>query len=103
MNSFDIFTQIEDVAEMPIELILEEILKEEAEQWVGKTIAKIIILSHTRKWVNQIGVKGIKKKEVIGEELTQEQGERIGRNTRERSERNETIIIMMTIMIMTNS
>lgn len=29
MNSFDIFTQIEDVAEMPIELILEEIFKEE--------------------------------------------------------------------------
>lgn len=29
MNSFDIFTQIEDVAEMPIELILEKIFKEE--------------------------------------------------------------------------
>lgn len=29
MNSFDIFTQIEDVAEMPLELILEEIFKEE--------------------------------------------------------------------------
>ena len=32
MNSFDIFTQIEDVAEMPLELILEEIFEEEAEQ-----------------------------------------------------------------------
>ena len=29
MDSFDIFTQIEDVAEMPLELILEEIFKEE--------------------------------------------------------------------------
>lgn len=32
MNSFDIFTQIEDVAEMPLELILEEIFKEEFEK-----------------------------------------------------------------------
>ena len=32
MNSFDIFTQIEDVAEMPLELILEEIFEEETEQ-----------------------------------------------------------------------
>lgn len=32
MDSFDIFTQIEDVAEMPLELILEEIFKEETEQ-----------------------------------------------------------------------
>lgn len=32
MNSFDIFTQIEDVAEMPPELILEEIFKEEIEK-----------------------------------------------------------------------
>ena len=32
MDSFDIFTQIEDVAEMPIELILEEIFKEEFEK-----------------------------------------------------------------------
>lgn len=32
MNSFDIFTQIEDVAEMPLELILEEIFKEETKQ-----------------------------------------------------------------------
>ena len=32
MSSFDIFTQIEDVAEMPIELILEEIFKEEFEK-----------------------------------------------------------------------
>lgn len=32
MDSFDIFTQIEDVAEMPFELILEEIFKEETEQ-----------------------------------------------------------------------
>lgn len=32
MNSFDIFTQIEDVAEMPLELILEEIFKGETEQ-----------------------------------------------------------------------
>lgn len=31
MNSFDIFTQIEDVAEIPLELILEEIFKEEIE------------------------------------------------------------------------
>lgn len=31
MNSFDIFTQIEDVAEMPIELILEEIFKKRGE------------------------------------------------------------------------
>ena len=32
MNSFDIFTQIEDVAEMPLELILDEIFKEEFEK-----------------------------------------------------------------------
>lgn len=32
MDSFDIFTQIEDVAEMPLELILEEIFKEEFEK-----------------------------------------------------------------------
>lgn len=32
MNSFDIFTQIEDVAEIPLELILEEIFKEEIEK-----------------------------------------------------------------------
>ena len=32
MNSFDIFTQIEDVAEMPLELILEEIFKEESKK-----------------------------------------------------------------------
>ena len=32
MDSFDIFTQIEAVAQMPLELILEEILKEEFEQ-----------------------------------------------------------------------
>lgn len=32
MNGFDIFTQIEDVAEMPLELILEEIFKEEFEK-----------------------------------------------------------------------
>ena len=29
MDSFDIFTQIEDAAEMPLELILEEIFEEE--------------------------------------------------------------------------
>ena len=32
INSFDLFTQIEDVMEMPIELILEEIYKEEEKE-----------------------------------------------------------------------
>lgn len=32
INSFDLFTQIEDVMEMPIKLILEEIYKEEEKE-----------------------------------------------------------------------
>lgn len=32
INSFDLFTQIEDVMKMPIELILEEIYKDEEKE-----------------------------------------------------------------------
>ena len=32
ISSFDLFTQIEDVMEMPIELILEEIYKDEEKE-----------------------------------------------------------------------
>ena len=32
INSFDLFTQIEDVMEIPIELILEEIYKDEKKE-----------------------------------------------------------------------
>lgn len=32
INSFDLFTQIEDIMEIPIELILEEIYKDEEKE-----------------------------------------------------------------------